>query len=403
MQSSESGRELVHTTPVTPQLTGLQGVELEVDHDGNRRLKIEAKLAEQVNLCVPITTTLQTDRNWTPSPQLVSIPEDEFYSPGKFKKGDKWVAGFTPSSRALATLAHTFGITLARTRYNRFPGGVECIVKAEWRAGDGVPRWEERSRVVRFAEHEERLKLQSVEKAEREIAEGKDRPMPSEKTLRKQYLDDMEFIDAKLQTKAFSRCVRALLGIGPMTRQEAQKPFLGIAWLLTPDYSDPDTRHLLSLQYAQSVADLYGADDGAHAITTEVHGETPLAALRHEEEELEAEERQELLDAGAEQPPEDEPEPETIDAFPDEDMGPGDAPEKPDDAAFTLRRDSKSGFPGWTAEQLAQDPEGRKYLMQMARTMKDDAKRQQVLRWLSWIAEKPITVENLDEILDLDF
>jgi hypothetical protein len=39
----------------------------------------------------------------------------------------------------------------------------------------------------------------------------------------------------------------------------------------------------------------------------------------------------------------------------------------------------------------------------MVRTLRDEGKRRQVLRWLSWACGKPITMENLDEVLDVDF
>jgi len=766
MSSSEAGRELARTTDgefsrAEQQLTKLPGVELIVDANGNRELTVGADLAQRVNLCCPITATVQVDPNWRPMPVLVELKPEDFFSPGKFKRGERWVEGFTPSSKALAELAHAAGITLAKTKYNRFPGGVEVTAIAMFRGADGIPRTEERSRVVRFAEHEERMRLQSLEKHERALQGGNEKwkkdakakaeadGPPSEKQLRKNYLDDMEFIDAKLQslsddapvltttgwsrmgdievgdlvigsngmptpvlgvypqgekdlyrveftdgatvdctddhlwtvtcnnwkgrgegtktltlaemrgftkpfqvqvlsapaqfmelpepevdpwlvgallgdgcfrermitfacteeamlerarsvlpvdvelvrdspvscrfrareyvlahaagpgraahsllgwarecqltgkrawekrvpseylygsvadrlallrgladtdgtvgqygrasitttspglaedirhlvgslggrarthryanarkayrvqfripgmvpfllprkvalyeqreaerrtrgrgsnddhwhtirsimpmsrgratcigvaaadglfltagfvpthnTKAFSRCVRALLGIGPMTQPETQKPFLVLAWIMTPDYSDPGTRELLRVQYATSVADLYGPGEEEAVMQTE--GPKPVAQLRHGDDELDPEERAEILDAPGEGPPPTAEEPATIEggefpADPGDDMEPGDAPPKPPAAdAFLIRSDSQSGFAGKGAEEMCGSPEGRAHLVGMVKATTAEDKKRQILAWLSWLYERPLTLEDLD-------
>ena len=418
------GQELATVEPVeqgslTPQerwMAEKAGIGIKETPDGQRMYEITPQVAAHANLLMPLSSVLQVDPNWTPMLRMTRLDvKTETYKVG-YKDGQDIHA---LDARAHWKLAELCGIEARGTK--RIPKvapdgaggvieyGVVVEVTARMRGADGLFKYVTRSRDVTYKDWEELERIAIEEKA----ARGNKGPA-TEAQIRKTILQQKNFLYPSLETKAFERCVDAFLGMKTFPKNQLEKPFIALGWAMTADMNDPGSRALVQLQYRDAADQLYGPEsDGPPPEPPPIEETTGShldpATMLEAGDELDpavgpmdpttGQVGPTLFPEQREEEQQDDPADEQEPVGSEADMDPGDAPGKPAaDDSFTIRSDSKSGFAGWTAEQLCGDPGGREHLVKMAEGAKDEAKRDQLLRWLSWVSEKPITMEGLGEV-----
>ena len=172
------------------------------------------------------------------------------------------------NAKALGKLASLAGIEKVREDFDWMDGtGVKVTVTGRQRGPDGTWKVNQASKVVRFARLERKVRREAIESAEA------DRPRPrrglgpkripvalTDDDLEKRIDDEMEHIDQKVSTKAWSRVIRSLLSL-PATFTEAQlrKPFFTLAWVVTPDYANPHVARVIDVNFREASRDLYAA------------------------------------------------------------------------------------------------------------------------------------------------
>ena len=357
-------------------------VEIVKTDAGDRMYQLTPELAQRTNMLMPVSSVIQLSSNWSPVIRMTTLEVDvDTYKVGsKKKQGGGWEDIHALTAIAHHKLADLCGIEHTRTERKRDTAALDTQVTARVRGADGLWKYVTRSDVIEW-ETWEALQLEKV----------KDK---SEAEKRKFLLEQRNFAPRSSETKAFDRCIDAFLSMKTFPKSRLSLPFVAMTWALTPDYSKPGTAEIVRLQYGDTVGELYGGEEIA---PPEIEaGHLDPAAMAGELEVHDPPRAQE-------EPPEEE---EVIDgqvvgdgegaqaAFPDDTE---DEPEIPKpEKNWKLRADSKSGFAGMSAEQLAQAPEGRAFLCDTARNI--EAKRESALAWLSWGLQREVTLENLDTV-----
>jgi hypothetical protein len=373
-------------SPFEKWMTQQENVLIDTLEDGRRMIRLSKELAQRTIMLTPLSTVVQVDKNWSPIPRSLQLePNVDTYKVGYAGGKDQHALKAT----ALMKIAEMFQIEAVKTDVVRFDGGMEVYVTAVMRGPDGIPRRARKSRDIVWADHEEQLVLEATEKAQREH-----KAIPTDAALRKLVLADKTFALAKLETKAFCRCVRALLGIATLPVDEFKKPLFTIGWVLTPDRNDPLVRDVMRLGYAASSTDLFGDEPPVRLPTIEEYPGRALGDFvvdvddEGAAEEAEVEADAEALDEADTDPGEwDLPDVEVVDEKPAE------KPPKPG-KSFTISATSKSEFAGKSVDDLIMDRDGCAHLAKMALAM-DGERRELCLSWLSFGLGRPVTLESL--------
>lgn len=414
----EPSKEVVRT-PTEDWLAKQTGVEIADLPDGRRMISLPAELEKRCILLTPISQVVQVDKNYSPIPRVVQIDlKRDVYKVGRVKVGpgrDDWDNQMALTSRALAMIAERAAIEHVQTRRVHFPGGMETIVTAMHRGADGLPVYTTRSKVTNWEQRAERVKLDAIEKVRKNNADkNRNDPDPDEFELRKLVVHDREFLAEKDETKAFSRCVRAITGAAAYPQRQLNDRngrFLVMTYAFTPDYSDPNIKALLDVNYGRATAELYEGEGRAErmleapreevlpgrdvaefaARQPETDGDDDDGIPDEDEVPREVETVSGEVDEGdAGEPGADEPPPEDVDA----ELLWDDGPSKPDEGVTF-----KAGpFKDREIEEVAQFAEGQRWLALQARRQRTPERRQKMLDWLSWGVGKVLTFEDLDDI-----
>jgi hypothetical protein len=308
-------------------------------------------LAEKVNLLTPISQVQQMDSNFSPSPRLVQLgPEDTYKEKGKPAL----------TAKGLSKLAELAQIEHVNTEFDDMSGsGVRVTVTGRRRQPDGHWSLKKATKTVRFDALERKIRRES---------EGK-----GEDFIQKRIDEEMEHVDSKAETKAFSRVIRSFLAVkSTYTENEIRKPFMVVSYQFTPDYKNKHVVELLRLNYSEAASDL------ALPAAGDTHGDpvdvVDVSAAEHVGEASDDDIEPDfagLSDEGVIDWDSDTG--EVIDG--DVEAG----PDKPDDA-FTF----KAGpYAGQTVEQVVESRTGRRWLANAALKLKDE-KYEQAVAWLSW-------------------
>ena len=256
-------------TSVEKWLSEKAGVEIS-DTPAGRVIQIPPQLAQRVNLLVPASQVVQVDRNYSPIPRIVQLDvEADSYVEQWHSKPEKRKRAL--NAKALGKLASLAGIEKVREDFDWMDGtGVKVTVTGRQRGPDGTWKVNQASKVVRFARLERKVRREAIEQREKLIARARDEGWDPERIpvaltdddLEKRIDDEMEHIDQKVSTKAWSRVIRSLLSL-PATFTEAQlrKPFFTLAWVVTPDYTNPHVARVIDVNFREASRDLYAVED----------------------------------------------------------------------------------------------------------------------------------------------
>jgi hypothetical protein len=452
-------------TPLERWMGERAAVEIKVLDDSRRMIQLSPQLGRLANILGPMTSVIQMDANWSPVPKMVQLePFKDTYKQGaRVRNPDtgQWEDQHAIKGQSLMKLAELAGIEHQWTRVQRWANnrGVDVKVRARRRGPDGLWVIAEKTRSVDFDDHAERLMMESIDKREKDQARhGKGRyPDLTERQLRKLVLDDKEFLIPKLETKAYLRCIRALLGITALPVSSYRRPFFCIGWAMTPDYSMPGVQEMVRLQYADSTADLYGQEaaegEPVAALSApepeQVEGHLHAGAIEgsfeveddgiQDEDEVPAEQpapappprtpptapaarrapparraapaAPAAPEAAPSPPPGTEPAaaaPPAAESWIDEggeqqvlDADVVEEPPAKPEKTFRLRGDLPQ-FGGWTVEQLVMNAEGRRMLVHMCVHARYEERRQEILDWFSWQMGRPITMDTIHEVMEAD-
>lgn len=339
-------------TPTETWASQQAGIEISVLANGARVLNISRDFATRANVLGPTSQIVQVNPSFSPTPRVTFLDaaKDTYPQPG----------GRALHASALRKLADMAGIEHFGTEWDYMGGaGVRASVTGRMRNPDGTWRTCTKAKAVRFEVHNEKTRQDAIKKAG-------DNP-PSEAKLAELVAEDMEHIDAKCETKAWSRVVRELLAIpSSYTQADLQKPFFCLRWLFTPDHRDPLVGRLMELQFNNGVASMYALDGlPAPDAVAEQHEIERTVGLRDPDGELEAGEH---------------------DDDEDEDWGDG----APVDAAVVIDRPDQDyvfpggKFKGQPMSMAVQSDAGQQYLAAAIPTLRSPARRALALAWLSF-------------------
>jgi hypothetical protein len=421
--------------------------------DGRRILELHDELKRSCILAAPATNLVQIDRNWTPQlrPMRVNVNDPQ----SAFKVGSVKVNGQFEDMMDLAApawqqLGGLCGISRAKVKTVRWPNGkgLDVHVTAKMRQPDGNWLMTTASSDYDYDVEAELLEIDKMERWEKfEASKSNGKPRPTPADIRKEVLRARQFAARTAETKAYSRCVKALTGLRTFRKSELiAKPLMAVTWLMTPDMNDPGSREYVRMQLADASADLYGSEDSESLGTEMTFGggeEIPgTFQVMEDRPELEAgsgpdqEQESEIIEAQpaaapapapaeAAAAPAAEPAPAAAQPTPaaepkvepggqvqanilaatprseewDMDEGPtaaaaADKPPKPT-APFT----PKNGpFAGKDVSEIITTPEGRMWLVAAHEKLTTAPKKQMVLDWLSYALGRVVTAETLDSV-----
>lgn len=295
-------------TPMMQWVARQAGVDMMVMDNGLVAWSIPPEMERNMVLLTPKAQIAQVDSNFTPLPAVVQIDTAR----DTYKVGYKDFGGkigrddeVALTSTALAQIAQQAAIEHVNTKRVHFPGGMETLVTVKYLKPDGVPAYTTKAKVTDFEQRRERVIVDAMEKREKlaalaqeELDAGRSKwpnpgrlsdadykrykdvpaelrgkpveiPPPLDEhsvEIRKLIAHDRDFQAEKDETKAFSRCVRAIMGARSYSRKYLEQRngrFFLVRYVFTPDYSDASMRHLIDAQFGQAAAELYG--DGAVA------------------------------------------------------------------------------------------------------------------------------------------
>lgn len=376
-QEQRASTEVATRQPQTQEdwLSQQTGVSMFRTETGHMALSFNPEFASRFNFLAPVSQVLQLDASWRPVPKVIQLdPEVDFYS----RKGKLQLS--KQGLNKLAQLAQIEKDGAPQVDYMQ-GAGIAITVFARQRNIDGTWRKTSGSKTVWFARQEAKIRRDNASKSEEYI----------EKLIDEFY----DQIAQKVETMAWLRCVRELLGVpNEFTNQTARKPFFVMGVAFVPDWSNPQIGRLLDLQFGQGIKDLYGEPpEGARQVASGAQAQV-----------REIEPPDGSMDADVDGFDDDEPygsDPGPEAASPeewDEPEGGVQAPPlpeipKPTDGGFV----PKGGpFQGKNVEEWASTEEGKKWLAAAIYRMRSDDKKAQGLAWLSWAEQKQVTFADLE-------
>jgi hypothetical protein len=364
--------------------------------DGRRMIEVDDALKNSVILLGPVANIVPVTSNWTPQVRPMRItPGEGTFKVGSVKVGNGYDDVLDLDATMWAKLGALAGVERVKTTTSRHQTGMQVTVTARKRGPDGNWTYTSASRDAEYDVEAELIEIDAREKWEK-FGKPKNKPEPSALDIRKLVLRMRQFLQPTLETKAFSRCVKALVGVSSFRKSAlVAKPLMAIAWVMTPDLNDPGSRALVQMQYDTANADLFGEreGDGAlvlgagdHMLTTEevavTTGDLGMAGYD------EPEPAPESPEPPAEAPPE-----ETWDIGEETPAVPTQEPSPPKPASGF--QPSSGPFAGKSVEEIVATREGREWLVLAHGKLRQADKKQQVLDWLSWACERAISSETL--------
>lgn len=388
-------------------LTERAQVSLEVMPDGKKIIRFAEETARIVNLLGPLSQVVQVSPHFTPRPAVIWLDRArDVYEQSKAWNPDtrRSEPRLALHAKALAKLADIAGIEHLQTDWDYMGGrGVRATVHGQMRNPDGTKRLEAKSKQVVYAHRERKIRNDAVAKWEKwnkgpweklqngealSDNERKDaKPPPTEAELQALVDQDLEFLAEKVETKAWARVIRSLLGIQPhYSEAEIAKPFLAVTYAFTPDSRDPAAQQIISAQFREGMAKLYGAPENSGVAPPPLsHSSTRLlnpGADLDEDAEDGDEQRQ------AQEPRHD---PSSQGAAEQDEFEDADEWESaPAPARPTLDVPLGGAWAGKNASEAAQSQQGRQWLAKNIPRLRKPEKRSAILAWLSWAYGEPV-------------
>lgn len=242
-----SSTDIVRVPVAIPPSLREAGVQV-IEQDGVRMITGLDKMKDTHNVLQPISEIAQADPDW--SPRIVEVYIDPTLDPPKGNARqsysgrhvyvqDKMLA---LNKNAIELLAKAAGINtkVARTRPDP-EGAIEYTAYATLRRPDGTVEEWEASREKMIDVEREKVKATCL---------NKDTGQLDQTYFLKRWTTERDFLPAKVESMALLRVISNALQLkrGGYTHEELLKPFLVIAWSLTP--SDPAVRREIALHAA---------------------------------------------------------------------------------------------------------------------------------------------------------
>lgn len=214
-----------------------------VSRDGVRGVVIPEAVKQQVNVLLAVEQLAQADPNWTPRFNVVTLdPQTHGYSSRdtRVKVGSQWKDGRAPNKLGLLALADAAGLPIETRRMgpNEVRAGeLGWVATVEIRQSDGTTKRISASKIVDVEFEREVIHDQCINEQTGAVDEAR---------ARKRWLTERPHFEAKAETKAVERAIRAALQIPhALTEDHFRRPWLVIGWSYTPDYADPMVRSAL--------------------------------------------------------------------------------------------------------------------------------------------------------------
>lgn len=247
-----TGQELaLRAAAAVPPALRAKGVTI-TERDGVRQIEIPATLRETVNVLTPRSALEQADPLWQPALRMVQL--DKHQPTTRDNPNPHWyLQQGKPAltKNGLMELCKLAGIEVTKTE--RMPRAVlresEIGWSAEGRVRQSDGTWMRLPNASKVIDRED-------EYAEIVAQCGNDGAKAE-----KRWIAERKHLDAKCETKAILRMLRAALAIpGTFNGREWEKPFLVVAYNFTPDYSDVEVRRMLTAAAASASTDVYGGE-----------------------------------------------------------------------------------------------------------------------------------------------
>lgn len=231
-----TGQELA-TRQAVPQELVQAGVKIQTDDDGHyRSIEFPPAIHGSFNVLLPVSEIAKTDPNYTPTVRVVHLQDDDFYQDSNAPKGT-----LSPKKTGLLKIARTANIGIPSTR--------RMSVRD---LGEGKIGWQATVLVRRSDGTEEPVtssKVVDLEVEKEKVAAGVRKSGGTEaqmqENFRRRWLVEREHMEAKCETKAIERAIRAALQIPHAFAPDRVKlPFLVVGFNFTPD---AETAQLLAL------------------------------------------------------------------------------------------------------------------------------------------------------------
>jgi hypothetical protein len=418
-ETPEQRRALVRKNTTEQWLEKQNGVEFGITGDGMKVMSLPPDLGKKTNALVPFAQVVQSRPDFEPVPAMVKLDVENHAYEVKGKRRNPRSGNdenhYALNRVGLMKLADVAGLKVGKTEWDYMQGtGVRADAIMFQRQADGTWRAVRGSRTERFGRLEKKLTRQAIKRM-RSWRDSPEEDGPRWNEYIEESIDaEMDVIDAKTESKAQNRCLRALLGLNPTYfRDEFDKPFLVLRWSYKPDAATAAREGALSAE------DLYGdsaratpstpgePDDptgpaAAAAIQVEDLGEEPDEGEEETEEaggevvdgtaeEEELDEEAEAIAAAEAAAEADDAAGDDIPEWDDDEPEDEPAPPKPDHA-FKPRG---GPWKGKSVEEIVGHEEGRAWLAKAAQRRKDPG---DVLEWLSWALGHVVTEEDLPEI-----
>jgi hypothetical protein len=266
-----TGQELAlrqQAASVPPALRAMGVVVAE--RDGVRQIEIPAELRERVNVLTPRSALEQADPLWQPALRMVQLSKAE--PQVRDNPNPHWYLQQSKpalTKNGLMELCKLAGIEVTKTE--RMPRSVLRESEIGWsaegrvRQSDGTfMRLPNASKVIDREEEYQEIMAQSGNNSAK---------------AEKRWIAERKHLDAKCETKAILRLIRAALALpGTFNGNDWQKPFLVVAYNFTPDYSDAEVRRMLTAAGASATEAVYGSDAASDTAAAEAWSDTPEPA-----------------------------------------------------------------------------------------------------------------------------
>lgn len=265
------------STALTPRLEQA-GIAV-VERDGARMIEIPDELRAKCNVLVPVSEIVQANPLWQPAIRAVRLDKDRHSYPGQ--KRDELAL----NKHAVLLLARTAGIDVVRSE--RMPIAVLREHEIGWQAtvrvrrADGTHEEMTESRVMDL--EVERLAI-DYQVDTGKYSSGKPEHERAAEKLKRWHTERPHF-DAKCETKALLRAVRAVLQLPhAFSERDFAKPFLVLTYAFSPDTNDPEVMRALISAGVNGSARMYGtpraieAGDESMDVTSygPIDGEIPM-------------------------------------------------------------------------------------------------------------------------------
>lgn len=233
-----------------------------IERDGIRSVAFPPEVFERYNVVTPSRELAALDPMWRPQIVEIQLDAEQHGYPAE-KKGDVALA-----KNGIMALAAGAGIEIRTRRMKRDElrdSEIGWTATARVRQTGGAFTEIEQSKVIDL-DHEKELISDQAWSAEQRYAAKDNRPANREKameTARQRWLKERPHMDAKAETKAALRAIRAAMQLRhALPANQFSRPWLVVKIGFAPDYDDPAIRAQVVAAGLGAASDVYGTPVG---------------------------------------------------------------------------------------------------------------------------------------------